>query len=307
MIYNSAIELVGKTPLVRLSKIKDKYNLNANMLAKLEYLNPQGSIKDRVAKNMILSAEKEGRLTPGGTIIEATSGNTGIGLAFCATVMGYKAIIVMPDNVSKERTNIIKALGGGVILTPCALGMKGAIEKAEEIQKNTPNSIIAGQFDNEQNPMSHYLTTGPEIYSDTDGNVDILVCGVGTGGTISGTGKYLKEMNPHIKIIAVEPDGSPYLTKGIAGSHKIQGIGAGFVPKTLNIDIVDEIITVLDRDAISCAKDLGTTEGILCGISSGAALYAAIEIAKREDNKGKSIVVILPDSADRYYSTDLFN
>lgn len=306
MIYDSAMELVGKTPLLRLQKIKARYHLNSNILAKLEYLNPQGSIKDRAAKNMIVTAEKEGRLAPGGTIIEATSGNTGIGLAFCATVMGYRAIIVMPENMSIERINIIKALGGEVVLTDRALGMKGAISKSEEIQRQTPNSIIASQFTNEANPLAHYLTTGPEIYNDTNGECDILVCGVGTGGTISGVGKFLKEKKPDIKILAVEPASSPYLSEGKAGAHAIQGIGAGFIPKTLDTSIYNEIISVTDEDAIKTAKDLGRIEGILCGISSGAALCAAISVAKREENTEKNIVVILPDSADRYYSTDLF-
>lgn len=306
MIYNSIIDLVGKTPLVRLSKIKEKYNLRNELLAKLEYLNPQGSIKDRVAKNMILSVERNGKLTPGATIIEATSGNTGIGLAFCATVMGYKAIIVMPDNMSAERISIIRALGAEVILTDSALGMSGAIEKAEEIQKNTPNSMIAGQFVSDANPQAHILTTGPEIYDDTCGRVDIIICGVGTGGTISGVGGFLKAKNPDVKIVAVEPASSPYLSEGRACAHAIQGIGAGFIPKTLDTSVYDEIITVTDSQAIETARLLGKTEGILCGISSGAALSAAIMVAKRPENDGKNIVVILPDSADRYYSTELF-
>lgn len=306
MIYNSIIDLVGKTPLVRLSKIKEKYNLRNELLAKLEYLNPQGSIKDRVAKNMILSAERDGKVTPGGTIIEATSGNTGIGLAFCATVMGYKAIIVMPDNMSAERISIIRALGADVILTDSALGMSGAIEKAKEIQKNTPNSMIAGQFVSDANPQAHILTTGPEIYDDTCGRVDILICGVGTGGTISGVGGFLKAKNPDVKIVAVEPASSPYLSEGRAGAHAIQGIGAGFIPKTLDTSVYDEIITVTDSQAIETARLLGRTEGILCGISSGAALSAAIKVSKRPENDCKNIVVILPDSADRYYSTELF-
>ncbi len=306
MIYNSAVELVGKTPMLRLNKVKERYGLKADILAKLEYLNPQGSIKDRAAKNMILSAIEEGRLAEGGTVIEATSGNTGIGLAFCATVMGFSAIIVMPDNMSKERINIIRALGGEVVLTAAALGMSGAIAKAEEIFRDTPNSIIAGQFSNKANPEAHYLTTAPEIYADSEGKIDILVCGVGTGGTISGIGKYLKEKNPDIKIVAVEPFSSPVLSGGAAGAHAIQGIGAGFTPEVLDTEIYDEIIAVSDSDAINTAKSLGTTEGILCGISSGAALAAAISLAKKDENEGKSIVVILPDSADRYYSTALF-
>lgn len=306
MIYNSIIELVGKTPIVKLSNIKSKYGLGCDILAKLEYFNPQGSIKDRVAKNIICSAVAEGRLSDGGTIIEATSGNTGIGLAFCATVMGYKSIIVMPDNMSVERINIIKALGGEVVLTDSVQGMRGAIEKATEIHENTPNSIIAGQFDNPSNPETHILSTAPEIYEDTDGSVDVLICGVGTGGTISGIGKYLKSKNAEIKIVAVEPASSPYLSEGKSGAHAIAGIGAGFVPKVLDTGIYDEIITVSDEDAIEHAKVLGTTEGILCGISSGAALCAALQVANREESKGKNIVVIFPDSADRYYSTQLF-
>ena len=306
MIYNSIIELVGKTPIVKLSNIKSKYGLGCDILAKLEYFNPQGSIKDRVAKNIIRSAVAEGRLSDGGTIIEATSGNTGIGLAFCATVMGYKSIIVMPDNMSVERINIIKALGGEVVLTDSVHGMRGAIEKATEIHENTPNSIIAGQFDNPSNPETHILSTGPEIYEDTDGSVDVLICGVGTGGTISGIGKYLKSKNAEIKIVAVEPASSPYLSEGKSGAHAIAGIGAGFVPKVLDTGIYDEIIAVTDEDAIEHAKVLGMTEGILCGISSGAALCAALQVANREENKGKNIVVIFPDSADRYYSTQLF-
>ncbi len=306
MIYNSAIELIGKTPILRLNRIKDKYNFCASIYAKLEYLNPQGSIKDRVAHNMIVSAEREGRIKPGGTIIEATSGNTGIGLAFCAGLLGYKAVIVMPDSMSVERINIIKVLGGDVVLTDGALGMSGAIKKADEIHSLTPNSIIAGQFTNEANPEAHALTTAPEIDEDMEGLVDILVCGVGTGGTISGIGKYLKAKHPDIKIIAVEPASSPYLSEGKSGLHKIQGIGAGFVPEILDTSIIDEIMTVSDDDAINTARELATTEGILCGISSGAALSAAIELAKRKENSGKNIVVILPDSADRYYSTELF-
>ena len=306
MIYNSAIDLVGGTPLLRLNKIKEKFNLRANIIAKLEYLNPQGSIKDRVAKNMILAAEAEGKLLPGGTIIEATSGNTGIGLAFCAAVLGYKVVIVMPDTVSAERTNIIKALGGNVVLTDGNLGMAGAITKAEEICKTTPNSIIAGQFESPYNPDAHMLSTGPEIYNDTNGEVDILVCGVGTGGTISGIGNYLRSKKPDIEIIAVEPASSPYLSEGKGGVHGIQGIGAGFIPDTLDTSVYNEILTVSDEDAIKYAKCLGVTEGILCGISSGAALCAAIDVANRDENTGKNIVVILPDSADRYYSTKLF-
>lgn len=306
MIYNSAIDLIGKTPIVRLNKIKDKYSLCGNIFAKLEYLNPQGSIKDRVAYNMIISAEREGSLKAGGSIIEATSGNTGIGLAFCANLLGYKAIIVMPDSMSVERINIIKALGGEVVLTDGALGMSGAIEKAEEICQNTPNSIIAGQFENCANPEAHVLTTAPEIYDDMNGEIDIFVCGIGTGGTVSGVGGYLKSKSNDIKVIGVEPYSSPYLTEGRSGAHGIQGIGAGFKPEVLDKSVIDDIMTVTDEDAIATAKALGTTEGILCGISSGAALAAAIRLAQMDENSGKNIVVILPDSADRYYSTELF-
>ena len=306
MIYNSAIDLIGKTPIVRLNKIKDKYGLCGNIFAKLEYLNPQGSIKDRVAYNMIISAEREGSLKTGGSIIEATSGNTGIGLAFCANLLGYKAIIVMPDSMSVERINIIKALGGEVVLTDGALGMSGAIEKAEEIRQNTPNSIIAGQFENCANPEAHVLTTAPEIYDDMNGEIDIFVCGIGTGGTVSGVGGYLKSKSNDIKVIGVEPYSSPYLTEGRSGAHGIQGIGAGFKPEVLDKSVIDDIMTVTDEDAIATAKALGTTEGILCGISSGAALAAAIRLAQMDENSGKNIVVILPDSADRYYSTKLF-
>ena len=306
MYYNSAIDLIGKTPILRLNKIKEKYSLCGDIFAKLEYLNPQGSIKDRVAKNLIDSALADGRLTAGGTIIEATSGNTGIGLAFCANVLGYKAIIVMPDTVSKERTSIIEALGGEVVLTDGSLGMTGAINMSEMIHNNTPNSIIASQFSNMANPETHMLSTAPEIYEDLKGEIDVLVCGVGTGGTITGIGKYLKNKKPDIQIVAVEPEGSPYLSKGKSGVHKIQGIGAGFIPEVLDTSVIDEVIAVTDEEAIKIAKELGKVEGILCGISSGAALSAAIELAKREENTNKNIVVILPDSADRYYSTELF-
>ena len=306
MYYNSAIDLIGKTPILRLNKIKERYSLCGDIFAKLEYLNPQGSIKDRVAKNLIDSALADGRLTAGGTIIEATSGNTGIGLAFCANVLGYKAIIVMPDTVSKERTSIIEALGGEVVLTDGSLGMTGAINMSEMIHNNTPNSIIASQFSNMANPETHMLSTAPEIYEDLSGEIDVLVCGVGTGGTITGIGKYLKNKKPDIQIVAVEPEGSPYLSKGKSGVHKIQGIGAGFIPEVLDTSVIDEVVAVTDDEAITIAKELGKLEGILCGISSGAALSAAIDLAKREENTNKNIVVIFPDSADRYYSTELF-
>lgn len=306
-IYNSVIELIGKTPLLELSNIEKDLNLNARILAKLEYFNPGGSVKDRVAKNMIEMAEKEGKLKKGSVIIEPTSGNTGIGLALVAAAKGYKTIIVMPDTMSKERQLLMKAYGAELVLTDGKKGMKGAIEKAEELNKTIENSIIAGQFTNPYNPKSHFDTTGPEIYEDTDGKVDIFISGVGTGGTISGTGEYLKQKNPDIKVIAVEPFGSPILSKGKSGPHNLQGIGAGFIPETLNTDIYDEIITVKEEDAYISARLITQKEGILVGISSGAALYAATEVAKREENKGKTIVVLLPDTGERYLSTQLFS
>lgn len=306
-IYSSITELIGKTPLVELSNIEKDLNLNARILAKLEYFNPGGSVKDRVAKNMIEMAEKEGKLKKGSVIIEPTSGNTGIGLALVAAAKDYKTIIVMPDTMSKERQLLMKAYGAELVLTDGKKGMKGAIEKAEELNKTIENSIIAGQFTNPYNPKSHFDTTGPEIYKDTDGKVDIFISGVGTGGTISGTGEYLKQKNPDIKVIAVEPFGSPILSKGKSGPHNLQGIGAGFIPETLNTDIYDEIITVKEEDAYISARLITQKEGILVGISSGAALYAAIEEAKREENKGKTIVVLLPDTGERYLSTQLFN
>lgn len=306
-IYSSIIELIGKTPLVELTNIEKDLNLNARILAKLEYFNPGGSVKDRVAKNMIEMAEKEGKLKKGSVIIEPTSGNTGIGLALVAAAKNYKTIIVMPDTMSKERQLLMKAYGAELVLTDGKKGMKGAIEKAEELNKTIENSIIAGQFTNPYNPKSHFDTTGPEIYEDTDGKVDIFISGVGTGGTISGTGEYLKQKNPDIKVIAVEPFGSPILSKGKSGPHNLQGIGAGFIPETLNTDIYDEIITVKEEDAYISARLITQKEGILVGISSGAALYAAIEEAKREENKGKTIVVLLPDTGERYLSTKLFN
>ena len=306
-IYSSITELIGKTPLVELSNIEKDLNLNARILAKLEYFNPGGSVKDRVAKNMIEMAEKEGKLKKGSVIIEPTSGNTGIGLSLVAAAKGYKTIIVMPDSMSKERQLLMKAYGAELVLTDGKKGMKGAIEKAEELNKTIENSIIAGQFTNPHNPKSHFETTGPEIFCDTDGNVDIFISGVGTGGTISGTGEYLKQKNPDIKVIAVEPFGSPILSKGKSGPHNLQGIGAGFIPETLNTNIYDEIITVKEEDAYISARLITQKEGILVGISSGAALYAAIEEAKREENKGKTIVVLLPDTGERYLSTKLFN
>ncbi len=306
MIYGGVDELVGKTPLLNLKKYAKKHDLRAEILAKLEYFNPSGSVKDRVAKAMIEDAEAKGLLTHDSVIIEPTSGNTGIGLAAIGAAKGYKVILTMPETMSVERRNIIKAYGAEIVLTEGAKGMKGAIAKAEELAKTLPNAFIAGQFVNPANPRAHYLTTGPEIWNDTDGKVDILVAGVGTGGTLSGTGKYLKEKTPDLKVIAVEPETSPVLSKGVSGSHKIQGIGAGFVPDTLDTSVYDEIITVNNEVCFSTAKELGVTEGVLVGISSGAALWAATEVAKRAENAGKNIVVILPDGGDRYFSTPLF-
>lgn len=306
MIYGGVDELVGKTPLLNLKKYAKKHDLRAEILAKLEYFNPSGSVKDRVAKAMIEDAEAKGLLTHDSVIIEPTSGNTGIGLAAIGAAKGYKVILTMPETMSVERRNIIKAYGAEIVLTEGAKGMKGAIAKAEELAKTLPNAFIAGQFVNPANPSAHYLTTGPEIWNDTDGKVDILVAGVGTGGTLSGTGKYLKEKNPNIKVIAVEPETSPVLSKGVSGPHKIQGIGAGFIPDTLDTSVYDEIITVNNEVCFSTAKELGVTEGVLVGISSGAALWAATEVAKRVENAGKNIVVILPDGGDRYFSTPLF-
>ena len=305
-IYTSADQLVGKTPLLELTHIEKELNLEAKIFAKLEYFNPAGSVKDRIAKAMIEEAQKSGKLKPDSVIIEPTSGNTGIGLASIATAKGYKIIIVMPETMSVERRNLIKVYGAELVLTEGAKGMKGAIAKAEELAKEIPNSFIPGQFVNPENPKMHYETTGPEIYEDTDGKVDILVAGVGTGGTITGIGGYLKAQNPHTKVVAVEPASSPVLSGGASGAHKIQGIGAGFVPEILNTGIYDEIITVENEDAFENGRLIGKKEGILVGISSGAVLHAAIVLAKREENKGKNIVVIFPDSGDRYLSTPLF-
>ena len=302
-IYKDATELIGNTPLVEFNHIEKKEGLNAKILAKLEYFNPAGSVKDRIAKEMIEDAERKGTLKPGATIIEPTSGNTGIGLASIATAKGYKAIIVMPETMSVERRNIIKAYGAEIVLTEGAKGMKGAIAKAEELSKEIPDSFVAGQFVNPANPEAHRKTTGPEIWNDTDGKVDIFVAGVGTGGTVTGVGEYL---NPYVKVVAVEPATSPVLSKGTAGAHKIQGIGAGFVPDTLNTKIYDEIITIDNDAAFEGGKEIASIEGILVGISSGAAFVAAKELAKRPENAGKTIVVLLPDSGDRYYSTPLF-
>lgn len=306
-LYKSADELIGNTPLLELSHLEKKFNLKAKIFAKLEYLNVTGSIKDRVAKSMIIEAEKSGILKPNSVIIEPTSGNTGIGLASVGTSRGYKVIIVMPETMSKERRQLIKAYGAELVLTDGSKGMNGAIEKAEELAKEIPNSFIAGQFTNPANPAIHRDTTGPEIWKDTEGKIDILVAGVGTGGTITGIGEFLKSKNPKIKIVAVEPASSPVLSKGIAGSHKIQGIGAGFIPKVLNTKIYDEIIPINDEDAFETGRLLGQTEGILIGISSGAALSAALKLANQDENAGKNIVVILPDTGDRYLSTALFS
>ena len=305
-VYDSILDLVGKTPLVELKRIEEKEGLQAKLIAKVESFNPAGSVKDRIAKAMIEDAEAKGLLKEGSVIIEPTSGNTGIGLAAAATVKGYRMILTMPETMSVERRNIVKAYGAEVVLTDGTKGMKGAIEKADELAKEIPNSFIAGQFVNPANPATHKKTTGPEIWEDTDGEVDIFVAGVGTGGTITGTGEYLKEKKPEVKIVAVEPASSPVLSVGVSGPHKIQGIGAGFVPETLNTSIYDEIIKVENEDAFETGKYLAAEEAILAGISSGAALYAAIQLAKREENKGKTIVVLLPDNGDRYYSTPLF-
>ena len=305
-IYQNATELIGKTPLVELTHIEKKYGLNARILAKLEYFNPAGSVKDRIAKEMIEDAEAKGLLKEGSTIIEPTSGNTGIGLAAIAAAKGYRLIIVLPETMSVERRNIIKAYGAELVLTDGSKGMKGAIAKADELAKEIENSFIPGQFVNAANPQAHRKTTGPEIWDDTEGKVDIFVAGVGTGGTVTGVGEYLKEKNPDMKVVAVEPASSPVLSKGEAGAHKIQGIGAGFVPEVLNTKVYDEILTVENETAFEYGKDIAKSEGILVGISSGAALAAAVELAKREENKGKTIVALLPDSGDRYYSTALF-
>ena len=306
VIYTSADQLIGKTPLLELTHIEKKHNLKAKIFAKLEYFNPAGSVKDRIAKAMIDDAEQKGLLKEGSVIIEPTSGNTGIGLASVAAARGYRIIIVMPETMSVERRQIMKAYGAELVLTDGTKGMKGAIEKADELSKEIPNSFIPGQFVNEANPKAHFETTGPEIFEDTDGNVDFFVAGVGTGGTITGVGKYLKSRLPKVKVVAVEPKSSAVLSAGAAGPHKIQGIGAGFVPKVLDTDIYDEIIPVENEDAFAMGKEVGRNEGVLVGISSGAALWAAIEVAKRPENEGKNIVVLFPDTGDRYLSTPLF-
>lgn len=305
-IYTSADQLIGKTPLLELTHIEKKYNLKAKILAKLEYFNPAGSVKDRIAKAMIDEAEASGKLKPDSVIIEPTSGNTGIGLASVAAARGYRIIITMPETMSVERRQIIKAYGAEIVLTEGAKGMKGAIAKANELAAEIPGSFIPGQFVNPANPAAHREHTGPEIWEDTDGAVDIFVAGVGTGGTLTGVGEYLKSQNPNVKIVAVEPATSAVLSTGVAGAHKIQGIGAGFVPEVLNTSVYDEIITVSNEDAFATGKTIGKNEGVLVGISSGAATFAAIELARREKNEGKTIVVLLPDTGDRYLSTPLF-
>lgn len=305
-IYDSALELIGHTPLVEVHRLEEKHRTGAKVIVKLEYFNPAGSVKDRVARKMLEDAEERGVIKPGATIIEPTSGNTGIGLAAAAAAKGYKSIFTMPETMSIERRQLLQAYGGEIVLTPGPKGMQGAIDKAQEIQEVTENSFIPGQFVNPANPTVHRETTGPEIWEDTEGTVDIFVAGVGTGGTVSGTGEYLKSRNPGVRIVAVEPATSPVLSKGVSGSHKIQGIGAGFVPDTLNTSVYDEIIPVENDDAFDMAKDVARTEGILVGISSGAALWAAVELAKRPENEGKTIVALLPDTGERYLSTALF-
>ena len=305
-IYTSADQLIGKTPLLELTHIEKKYGLKAKVLAKLEYFNPAGSVKDRIARKMLDDAEAAGKLTPNSVIIEPTSGNTGIGLASVAAARGYRIIIVMPETMSVERRQLMKAYGAELVLTEGAKGMKGAIAKADELAKEIPNSFVPGQFVNPSNPKAHYETTGPEIFEDTDGEVDIFVAGVGTGGTITGVGEYLKDKKPGVKVVAVEPETSAVLSTGVAGAHKIQGIGAGFVPDVLDTKVYDEIIPVSNEAAFEAGKLIGKSEGVLVGISSGAAAYAAIELAKRPENEGKTIVVLLPDTGDRYLSTPLF-
>ena len=307
MIYNDLTELIGNTPMMRLDTLAKSEGAKANIIAKLEYFNPAGSVKDRVAFNMITEAEKSGKLKPGATIIEPTSGNTGIGLAAVGAARGYKVILTMPETMSVERRNLVKAFGAEVVLTDGSKGMSGAIEKANELKKRIYGAIIAGQFENPANPKAHYETTGPEIWRDTEGKIDVFVAGIGTGGTVSGVGKYLKEQNPDIKIIGVEPASSPVLTQGHGGAHKIQGIGAGFVPETLNRDVIDEVITCTDKAAYETGNKIAKAHGILVGISSGAAVWAAIEISKRPEFNSKNIVALLPDTGDRYLSTGMFD
>lgn len=307
MIYNDLTELIGNTPMMRLDALAKSEGAKADIIAKLEYFNPAGSVKDRVAFNMITEAEKSGKLKPGATIIEPTSGNTGIGLAAVGAARGYKVILTMPETMSVERRNLVKAFGAEVVLTDGSKGMSGAIEKANELKKSIYGAIIAGQFENPANPKAHYETTGPEIWRDTEGKIDVFVAGIGTGGTVSGVGKYLKEQNPDIKIIGVEPASSPVLTQGHGGAHKIQGIGAGFVPETLNRDVIDEVITCTDKAAYETGNKIAKAHGILVGISSGAAVWAAIEISKRPEFSGKNIVALLPDTGDRYLSTGMFD
>ena len=306
MIYRSVTQLMGKTPLLELTNIEKSDHLYARVLAKIEGFNPAGSAKDRVALNMILAAEEKGLLTPGATIIEPTSGNTGIGLCAVAAARGYKCVIVMPDSMSMERRLLMTAFGGELVLTPGAEGMSGCIAKAEELKRSIPGSIIAGQFTNPANPEAHYKTTGPEIWEDTEGNVDIFVAGIGTGGTITGTGRYLREKNPRVRVIGAEPADSPLITKGISGPHGIQGIGANFIPEILDLTVVDEVVTVTTEDSYAAGRRMGREEGILCGISSGCALHVALELAKKEENSGKTIVVLLPDSGERYLTTPMY-
>lgn len=301
-IKNTVTELIGGTPLLKLHKMEEKFGAQAEVIAKVEFFNPAGSVKDRVGYNMVIEAEKEGRLKPGGTIIEPTSGNTGVGIAMTCAARGYKAIMVMPESMSVERRTLLKALGAELVLTDKELGMQGSVDKAKELLEEIPGSIIAGQFENPANPQAHYETTGPEIWEDTDGQVDILVATFGTGGTVSGIGKYLKEKNPDVKVVAVEPAASPLLSEGMAGPHKIQGIGANFIPDALDQTVIDEIVTVSDDDALDTMKEIACTEGLLVGVSSGAAVYAAGQVAARAENAGKRIVVILPDTGERYLS-----
>ena len=305
-VYKNVTELIGGTPLMELVNYERKNNVEATILAKLEYFNPAGSVKDRVAKSMIEDAEKRGILKKGSVIIEPTSGNTGIGLASIAASRGYRLILTMPETMSVERRNLLKAYGAELVLTDGSMGMKGAIEKADELAKEIPGSFIAGQFVNPANPEAHFETTGPEIWRDTDGKVDIFVAGVGTGGTVTGTGKYLKSQNPDVKVVAFEPEGSPFLTKGVAGPHKLQGIGAGFKPEILDTDVIDEVLTIGDEDAFATGKKIAREEGMLVGITSGAAVFAATLLARRPENKGKTIVALLPDTGDRYLSTPMF-